>query len=367
MKNRERLLAALNHEETDRVPMDLGATRDSSMVLAGYERLKASLEIKSETKLVSLMMQVVKVDDAVLDALDIDTQGVFPGGPAPEILDENRYRDDWGVERVKPEGALYYDQETYPLAGDISLSDIAQYHWPDPQDPAYTDGLVEQVERLRNETDRALVLNVPSGFVHISQYLRGFEDWFMDCTINPELIGALFDAVLEVNMGVCDAILSRVGDKVDVVMTADDLGLQNGLLIDPAIYRQIIKPRQQRYFRMIHEKSPAKLFFHTCGSVIDIIDDLVEIGVDILNPIQVSARGMDPEILKNRWGDKLSFWGAIDTQHVLPHGSVQDVKAEVDRRIAQLSRGGGYVLSAVHNIQPDVPTENVLAMFRHSI
>jgi len=137
-------------------------------------------------------------------------------------------------------------------------------------------------------------------------------------------------------------------------------------MVPPEIYRKLIKPRHAKYFGLMHDMSPAKVLFHTCGSVVDIMGDLVDIGVDAVNPVQVSAAGMDPVQLKRNWGDKMSFWGAIDTQHVMPHGSVEDVKAEVERRIEQLGEGGGYVLSAVHNIQPDVPLENVLAMYSHA-
>ena len=147
---------------------------------------------------------------------------------------------------------------------------------------------------------------------------------------------------------------------------ADDLGLQGGLMVSPEAYRALIKPRHERYFRLLHERSPAKVLFHTCGSVAEILDDLVEIGVDILHPVQVSAAGMQPAYLKQRWGGKLTFWGGIDTQHVLPRGSTEDVKAEVERRVEEFGRGGGYVLGAVHNIQPDVPTPNVLTMYRHA-
>jgi uroporphyrinogen decarboxylase len=311
-------------------------------------------------------MRVVDVDERILRALDIDTRAVNPLAPPDTILDENRYRDEWGVERVRPPGTYYHDILTFPLAGDITVRDILDYPWPDPHDPIRRKGLKERVQEIREETDCATVLNLPSGFVHASQYLRGFEDWFLDFARDRRLLTTLFDAVLEVNLAVCREILEEVGAEVDVLLTADDLGLQNGLMVSPQAYRELIKPRHQRYFQLIHDLSPAKVLFHTCGSVVDILDDLVEIGVDVLHPVQVSAAGMDPARLKKGWGDRLAFWGAIDTQHVLPHGSVGDVKAEVERRIEELGRGGGYLLGAVHNLQPDVPTENLLAMFRHA-
>lgn len=366
MNHRERVLAALSHQQPDRVPIDLGATRDSSIVIEGYQRLLQHFGIQDEIRLTSRMMQVVDIDERVLQALDIDTRGVFPPTPPDTRIGENHYRDEWGIERVRPAGSFYYDQRSFPLAGQITVADIARYPWPNPDNPIRRRGLRERVRTIRDELGCAVVLNMPSGFVHVSQYLRGFEDWFVDLAVDHKLAATLYDAVLEVNLAACRAILDEVGDEVDVLMASDDLGLQGGLMMAPAVYRELIKPRHQRYFRLLHDMSPAKVFFHTCGSVAAIIDDLIEIGVDVLHPVQVSAAGMAPAVLKARYGDRLSFWGAIDTQHVLPHGSVAEVEAEVEQRIEELGRGGGYVLGAVHNLQPDVPTENILAMYQHA-
>jgi len=366
MTHRERVLAALSHKEPDMVPIDLGSTRDSSIVVEGYERLKEHFGVEAENVLTSRMMQVVDVDERILEALDIDTRGVFPPTPPDVILSEGCYRDEWGVERVKPPGSFYYDQRTFPLAGDITVSDIVRHPWPDPHDPIRRRGLKERVRQIRDETGCAAVLNLQSGFVHTSQYLRGFEDWFLDFARDRRLLETLFDAVLDVSLAICKELLEEVGSEVDVLMASDDLGLQDGLMVSPEAYRELIKPRHKRYFQLMHDMSPGKVFFHTCGSVVDILDDLVEIGVDVLHPVQVSAAGMNPARLKKRWGDKLAFWGAIDTQRVLPFGSVDDVRAEVERRIGELGLGGGYVLGAVHNIQPDVPTENLLTMYGHA-
>ena len=366
MTHRERVIAALSHKEPDMVPLDFASTRDSSIVVEGYERLKRHFGVQAENVLTSSMMQVVDVDERILKALDIDTRGVFPATPPDVILGEAHYRDEWGIERVKPPGSFYYDQLSFPLAGEITMSDIVRYPWPDPHDPIRRRGLKERVKQIRDETGCAVVLNLQSGFVHTSQYLRGFEDWFLDFARDRTLLETLFDAVLDVSLAICRELLEEVGAEVDVLLASDDLGLQGGLMVSPEAYRDLIKPRHRRYFQLMHDMSPARVLFHTCGSVVDILDDLVEIGVDVLHPVQVSAAGMDPAQLKKRWGEKLVFWGAIDTQRVLPYGSVQDVKTEVERRIEELGPGGGYVLGAVHNIQPDVPTKNLLAMYHHA-
>lgn len=363
--HRQRLMTALSHQEPDVVPIDLASTIDSSIVVEGYERLKAHFGVQSENVLTNRMMRVVDVDECVLQALDIDTRGVFPAGPPDQIIGEDRYRDEWGVERIRPPGSYYYDERTFPLAGEITAGDIARYPMPDPDDPIRVRGLQERVDEI-HRAGYAAVLNLPSAFVHKTQYLRGFEDWFMDFALNPDLLAALFDAVLEVSLAICAHQLDEVGADVDVVLTADDLGVQRGLMMSPDAFRKLVKPRLARYFELIHAKSPARVLFHTCGSVVDIVGDLVDIGVDVLHPVQVSARGMDPVALKSEWGEVLAFWGAIDTQRTLCQGSVAEVRSEVERRIEVLGRGGGYVLGAVHNIQPDVPVENILAMYEHA-
>lgn len=365
MTHRERVLAALSHEQPDRVPIDLGATRDSSIVVEGYQRLQAYFGVSEDNTFTSRMMRVVDVDERILRALDIDTRGVFPGAPADVMLGDGRYRDEWGVERIRPSGSFYHDQMHFPLCGQITPRDIARYPWPDPEDPVRTRGLQDRVQAI-HEAGYAAVLNLPSAFVHTSQYLRGFEDWFVDMAADRHLISSLFDAVLEVSLAMCQAILDEVGSDVDVMMGSDDLGVQGGLMVSPEVYRQLIKPRHRRYFRLMRDLSPAKIFFHTCGSVADIMDDLIDVGVDVLHPVQVSAAGMEPGALKEQYGDRLAFWGAIDTQRVLPLGTPHDVRAEVEQRIEQLGAGGGYILGAVHNIQPDVPVDNIVAMFKHA-
>jgi len=369
MTHRARLLAALSHQTPDTVPLDLGGTRDSSIVVEGYDRLKAHFGVNGETALCDRMMRVVQVDERVLKALDIDTRAAAGGASTkqpPQPAEPNRYVDAWGVERVHPPGSFYYDQERFPLAGDISVADISRYPWPDPEDPGLVRGLKDRLRLMRTTTDCATVLTLPAPFIHTSQYLRGYEDWFMDLGSDEKLIAALFDAVLEFNLRVAERLLQEAGNDVDVVICADDLGSQSGLLLQPDQYRRLIKPRHARYFRQVHDLTRAKLLFHSCGSLIDILDDLVEIGVDVLNPVQTTARGMEPAELKRKYRGRLAFWGAMDTQHVLPFGTVADVKRMVEERIEHMGEGGGYVLSACHNLQPDVPTDNILAMFAHA-
>ncbi|MHB8991373.1 MAG: uroporphyrinogen decarboxylase family protein, partial [Chloroflexota bacterium] len=198
----------------------------------------------------------------------------------------------------------------------------------------------------------------------ISQYLRGFQDWYMDMAADQRLLGALMDAIVETTIAMARPILREVGDMVDIVFTGDDLGTQGGPQMSPEAYRKVIKPRHARFFRQVREICPhATIALHSCGSVYALLPDLIDVGIQLLHPIQVSARDMEPARLKAEFGDRLSFWGGIDSQRVLPNGTPEEVRAEVRRRLAEMGRGGGYMVGAVHNIQPDVPIENVVAMF----
>jgi len=369
MTSRERVLAALSHRQPDRVPLDLGGTRNSTMVVEGYERLQRHFGLSGEPRMIERMMRVVEIDERVLLGLQIDTRPAFPGGATRGLaadLGPRRYRDMWGVERVQPEGSYYYDLAGSPLTGDIDVRDILRYPWPDPDDPGFTAGLRDRVRWIREHTDAASVLALPPAFVHISQYLRGFEDWFCDFVAEPKRLEALFDAILDVTMAITKRQLQAVGRDVDVVLTSDDLGSQNALLVSREHYLRYIKPRQRRFLRQIKDLTSAKVVFHSCGSVASIIDDLIEMGVDGLNPVQPQAAGMNPGDLKKKYRGRMAFWGGTDAQDIVPRGSVAEVKRMVERLIEDMGEGGGYVFSNCHNIQPDVPLQNVLAMFQHA-
>lgn len=390
MNHRERALAALHHETADRVPVDLGSTRNTGILQAPYEALVDALGLTPDQAAptprdaregldagthtghgMSKLLGLATPDEAVLQRLGVDFRGVFLGKAdvstetvLPPAADGSlRHRDEFGVERRCPPGGHYFDVTSSPLSGDITIADIARHPWPDPTDPGYVRGLREQALRIRETTDCALVLHTSDIFVHTSQYLRGFEPWYMDLALAPELIGALMDAILEIRLEILNRALDLVGDLVDVVSTADDVADQRGPAMSVEMYRRIIKPRHARYLRTIRDRTDAALFFHSCGSVVDLLPDFVDMGVQVLNPVQVSARGMDPATLKREWGDKLAFCGAVDTLRVMPFGTPDDVRAEVRRRIRELGDDGGYIVTAVHNIQPDVPAENIVALY----
>lgn len=366
MTHRERVLAALERREPDRLPMDLASTRVTGMVREAYDRLRKKLGVGELGPCIDTMQQLHAIDEAVLERLDVDCRGVMlnpPDAGGGEMLPDGRHKDEWGVVRVRPEGCHYYELQVCPLAGEITAADIARYPWPDPTDPGRFRGLRERARRLKQETDYAVVFSARYHLVHQTQYLRGFEDWYCDLAGNHDLFRALCDAVLEVMMEMNRRAYEEVAEFIDIVAFGDDVGLQDRPVCSLPMYRKLIRPYQERITDHIRRHTNAKIFYHTCGSVYAYIPDFIELGIDALNPVQVSAKNMEPERLKREFGDRIAFWGGVDTQRLLPHGSPEEVEAEVRRLFEVLGKGGGWVLAAVHNIQPDVPAENVLAMY----
>lgn len=369
MNSRERVLAALAHREPDRVPIDFGSTWITSITIPAYERLKSFLGVEAKTILMERNMQVCMVDERLLRMFHVDTRGVFYNPPELERnksveLGENLYRDAWGITWHKPPSSYYYDMLKPALPGPITLKDVMSHKWPDPHDPGYTRGLRERVQKQQKSTDCALVLNLSLWVLQCSQFVRGFEDWFVDLALQPRLMEAMFDAITESLIGVLEEVTDAVGDLVDVVAVSDDIGHQDRVCVRPEMYRQLIKPRHARLMEAIKSRTKAPIMWHTCGSVYDILDDLIEIGVDAINPVQTDAAKMEPERLKADYGDKLSFWGGIDAMRVLPFGTPHDVEEEVKRKTRALAPGGGFILNTVHNIQPIVEPENIVALFQ---
>lgn len=367
MTPRERVLAALNHQEPDRVPLDLGSTNCTGITKVAYERLKEHLGITKETILLDRVLQLAVVDEEVLERFRIDTRGLFIGSPDnwQDIeLPDGSFQDEWGVIRKKPPTSFYYDLISSPFQDGLSEEGLRSHNWPDPLDPGRVRGLAERAEHLYKETDYAVVLQIKGGFITQSQYLRGFEGWFIDLLLEPELLGKLLDRTLDFSIKLAGQALDAIGDNVDVLMFGDDIGIQTGPMFSPEAYRKVIKPRQAKFVGFLKEKSRGKkVLMHTCGSVFELMEDLIEVGIDVYNPVQVTAAKMDPASLKKAFGGRMAFWGGIDSHRVLPAGTPEDVRNEVAKMIKVLAPGGGFVLNSVHNIQPDVPPENICALF----
>jgi len=364
--HRERVLMALNHEQPDRVPVDLGSTRATTIIIAAYENLKGYLGLSHETKLMWQYQNSVIPDETVLKRFDIDTRllmlGDFKKKPAKRI-DANSFIDVWGTTWKKSPEGHYINADGPFQKCDPRIEILETFDWPDPNDPGLYEGLQVRAESLRKRTDCAIVLDLPNGIMLQGWFVRGFEEWLTDFYMNKEFACRLMDIMTDIWTTIAENALSAVGSNIDIVAMADDLGMQEGTFVSPQVYREMLKPRHKRMVEAIKSRSHAKVFLHSCGSVHAIIEDLIEIGIDVLNPVQVSAKNMDPTKLKKEWGDRLAFWGAIDSQRVLPFGTPEQVRAEVRRTIDCMANGGGYVLSSVHNIQREVPPENIVAMF----
>ncbi|MGQ9568882.1 MAG: uroporphyrinogen decarboxylase family protein [Anaerolineae bacterium] len=373
MNSRERVRLALEHKAPDRVPLDLGGTVVTGIHIHAYRRFREALGLPPrEVRIGNLNQQLAVVDDDVVDLLGVDVKGVAPGAPSTFQLETRDtehctyFYDELGIGWQKPkERGLYYDLLESPLSGDITEETIERHPWPDPTDPSRYVGLREAARRIAEEEKRAVVVaNMLAGFVETCPWLLGFEQYFLDLAANHSLLGKLMDKLLEIKAACWERTLREVGEYVDVIVEAEDFAGQDSLLMSPKTWRKLIKPRLQEFYGWLHQQTGAKLFLHSCGAVREVIPDLIEVGVDILNPVQVSAVGMDSAELKREFGKDLVFWGGgVDTQRVLGTGSPDEVRAEVRRRLRDFMPGGGFVFATVHNIQPNVPPENLLAMF----
>lgn len=373
MTPRERLLTALDHREGDRVPIDLGGNQTGIHKLA-YQKLIGLLGIKEDIVIMDAVQQLAMPSEAVLQRLGVDTRYVWAGGAKSfkgGIVKNRRngrmwhdLTDEFGITWSMPDDHPYYmDISHSPLAG-MSIGQIKAYPFPKGDDPTRFEGLRDRAMRIRKETPYPVISGISGVVYEICWYMRGLENLYIDMIEQPAVLEAIIDRTLEFWLGWFRLFLDEVGDVVDMIMIGDDLAGQDGPLFPPRIYRSIIKPRQKRLVQYIKSRTKAKIWYHSCGSIIEYIPDLLDNGIDILNPVQVSARGMDPLGLKAAYGDKLVFWGGgIDSQHILPRATPDEVRKHVRRNVEAFKPGGGYVFNNVHNIQADVPPENVLAMF----
>ena len=369
LTSRERVLCALNHEEPDRVPIMFGGSGATSMLAPAYDRLKAHLGFVSQTRVTSRTFQYTLMDEAVMARFGSDFRPLLPG-PAPSTLarelPEDGLVDEWGTTWQRRPGVQYYEMVRWPWRG-AAPADPASYPWPDLAHPSRFEGLRARAKAIREAGYATIVLSGLASY-EICHQLMGLEAWLTTLAAQPDLAHGLMRQVTDRACAMAARLMEEAGDYLDLVVMADDLGSQNGLLMSPKMYRAMIKPYQAEIIATLKRRHPAKVFYHSCGSIYPLINDLIEIGVDLLNPVQVSAKDMgDTARLKREFGARLSFCGGVDTQRVLPYGTPDEVREEVRRRIRDLAPGGGYVLAAVHAIQPDVPPENVCALYEEGL
>ena len=366
MTHRERVLAAVDHQETDRTPIDFGGTLATSIVPSTYEDLKQHLGETHTTTIGWMRQQLVMPAETVLQRFDVDTRplklGDYDEGKA-RVLSNQLMIDHWGTTWSKEVGGHYLniDGPFYHIEPDPALIDA--YDWPDPDDPGLYRDLKNQAEILHHGTDYAVILDLGIGIVTRAQFVRGFMEFLMDMTLYPDFAQVLLDKLGQIWIHIARNALKEVGHLVDVVFWGDDYGMQQGPMFRPQHFTDLVKPVNQQMVATVKQWTDARVLLHSCGSVTPMIPDLIDTGVDALNPVQVSADNMDPASLKTQFGDRLAFWGGIDTQDVLPFKTADEVGEYVRFMIQTLGEGGGYVLSTVHNIQEQVPPENIVAMF----
>lgn len=364
-------MKALNHLEPDRVPVDLSGSRPASIYREVYHGLMnlLGLEVDPATHF-NYRGEVIEIDERLLEALQIDFRRIRlrPSSYASNALSSTgKLVDEWGIEwRYMPP---FWSPVGHPLQG-ASIMDLEAYPWPSPLDPAMYEGVADAASHLYETSPYALVAAQPTpayGVFTTAQFMRGPAQFLLDLALDPDFTVELMERILQYHLEVYGHMLDLIGNYVQMVQLSDDLGTQQGPLISPDMYKRLIKPFIQRLINLVRGKTKAKIFFHSDGGIQPFIQDLIDMGVEVLNPVQPMAAGMSSEGLKAQFGDRLCFHGGIDSQSVLSQGSPEKVVQEVKTRIDALGAGGGYILAPVHNLLPGIPPENVRTMYQAAI
>jgi len=405
MTSRERILAAIEHRQPDRVPVDLGATPSSGISATAYGNLKKHIGVTTgHTRLYDVVQQLAQPEEAILDRFGIDVLDVgrtfntqdsdwYPiklaDGQAaqyPVWFHPEKQADGSYIARLKdgkdiahmPAGGTFYDQSYFPYVdgypadfsgldqemGKILWAALVHSPWDHASDPGFWTTLRERALALRASSDRALMIVCGCNLFEWGTFLRRMDNFLMDVYAEPEMVEKLLDALMERHLATLDKVCAAVGDVCDILRFGDDLGMDSGPFMSPDIYRKLFKPRHAQLCAAVHKKSRMKTFLHSCGSLYELMPDLIEAGYDVLNPMQTTCRDMEPEKLKREFGKEICFWGGgCDTRTVLNRATPEEVKEHVKRRIDILSPGGGFVFNTVHNILPEVPPANIAAMY----
>jgi uroporphyrinogen decarboxylase len=357
---------AFNHEEPDRVPIDFGQDFHNGINEVAYGNLLQHLGIEDAgpIQIYDLMQRLAVVDPRVLERFHVDTRYIFTN--ANEHFDlqveaDGSFEDEWGLYRKRC--GYYCETVRSPLSG-LSKQEIIKYPFPDPTEPSRFRGLREKTRELYENTESALMAGQAATLFYFSSELRGFEQYMFDLASDPSLIEVLVDRVLEWMIDFTALYLEEVGDVIEGWWMGDDWGMQTGPIMNPETFRKIFKPRYRKLLDVVRTKTNAKTCLHTCGATYYLFSDLADLGIDVVHPLQPTAAGNgDPAKLKKDYGDTFVFYSNIANTTILPHGTPDEVRKEVCTKIKALAPEGGYVLSGGHNIQADVPAENVVALF----
>ena len=378
MTSLERVVTALEHREPDRIPLDLDGSCVTGISKITYEALREHFGLpKTEIRIHDKVFQTAYVDDDMADFLKVDVQSITPLDPQPnEISEPDHIEGDYTVYtnvhgfkmRMPLQNGHYYDNTNHPLAEAEEISDLDNYSWFDyRKDPLMYSHMKELGRKIAIDNKRASTINYPgSGIFENACNLLGYEEFYTRLITDKPFVHALMQRCMEQKMGFWERCLEEVGENALVCSENDDLGTQRSPFFSKELYKEMIFPYHKEFYSYIKQKAKGKVYvmMHSCGAIKELIPLLIEAGVDILNPIQVNAEGMDTKELKKEFGKDITFWGGgIDTQKVLPYGTEQDVRDEVKRRIDDLAPGGGFVFTQVHNIVSNVPLKNVIAMY----
>ena len=396
MRSRERVLVALNHEEPDRVPIDLGSMPSTGITALAYARLKEYLGLKGGVvRIYDVGQQLAEPEKEILELFHIDVidlkRSLEPCGPdggrwkkwqlpdgtpceIPEWFNpEPDGAGGWVVRDSKgriimrmPKGGYYFDTVYHPLEKVRRKADIEEYDWDAHKvSDEYVAALRRKAEYLYKNTDYAIMFFGAGSIHEWGQSLRGWSNWLIDLRLRKHIAEALLEHMMDVLMYNLKRYVEALKDYVQIIGFGDDLGVQTGPQISPETYREMIKPYHEELFQYVKKHSKLFVFLHSCGSIYALIPDLIDAGVDVLNPVQISAKDMNPKRLKREFGEQITFWGGgIDTQHVLPFAKPNEIAEHVRRNISIFAPGGGYVFNQVHNIQAHVPPENIVTMFK---
>lgn len=369
MNRRDLFEATINHGQPERVLVDYGK-HIGSFHRSAYTLLTEHLGLEVETRILDRMAQNVVLDEAVCQRLGIDFRWLVPhwvGVHDVEIDGRPGYVDMWQTPHKWTEVGQYYAIHAQPLGQEtLTLAEIDSFDWPNPDNPAMFEGLREQARQWHENTDYIVGADgIKAGILQTASQIRGYDKLFLDFALHPEIAHALLSKISGLLNEMYRAYLRAVGRYVQVVVITDDQGTQNSLLVSPKMFREFIKPYLRSLIEAIKGEAPhVQVLMHCDGAILRIVDDLIEAGVDILNPIQTVVTGFeDTAALKARFGDCVCFHGGIDVQQVLPSATVNGVRQEVARRIGDLGQDGGYILAPCHNINVDIPLANVLALF----
>ncbi len=408
MTSRERVLATINHKEPDRVPVDLGSTPSSGISAIAHAQLMAHLQWDDPTLIYDVVQQLAQPSDRLIQRFSIDvidigrTFNQFPSEWHPIELQGGlaAYYPNWFYPQqqkggewisyhesgsplaVMPVGATFFDQLEFPWVhgypegrqamnealdeamGKIMWSAMTHSPWDHASEQNFWKTLRERTQRLRESSDKALLVGCGCNLFEWGTFLRRMDNFLMDLYIDKENVSILMELLMDRHMKTLEKVCDSIGDLVDIVRFGDDLGMDSGPFMSLDIYRELFHHHRKRLCDYTHSHSNMKTFLHSCGSVYQYIPDFIEEGVDILNPLQTNCLHMDPYQIKSEFGEHITFWGGgMDPRVILNNGSPSDVRKEVFRRLEILAPHGGYVFNNIHNIMPDVPPQNIVALF----